>query len=258
MTRRTHTLARCVACATLLMAAALLTPRAAVAEEPIRLTEYFEIEGHRFPVFIEIYLTPESQTRIAAKVAGNIRSIQVNLPGLLSEVVDETCQRRIALQLDSAVPETDHVRLKGRVQIALFACNGDEDYDSRRRRFSNVTDVDVLLFGGIENNCLRAYLEELTIQPSGLVGGVMSLFNLTERVSATLRDELNDTINEEELCLELPPPLVALNTHIGTGGFRDFGNGHLGFVVKGHAELTAAGVIEVIGMLPEPEPCDCR
>lgn len=245
---------RCVLAACLAIGLATIAP----AGPPLTFTERVEIQGYRFPVFIEVYLEPASRTKIAVKVAGNIRSIQVNLPGLLSDVVQDRCDQKITLVVDQALAEGDHIRLHGRVQIIRFRCNEAEDFESRRRVFSNTTEVNALLDGRIVDNCLRARLEELTISPSGLAGGIMNLFNLTERVSDRVRLDLNDTLNARETCLDIPAPLQTLDAHIRSGGFRDFGNGHLGFVIQGSIDLNANGVIAILEQLPEMGgDCDC-
>ncbi|MFD0979325.1 hypothetical protein [Tropicimonas aquimaris] len=243
------------------LAAALLAASVAPAgaAQPMTFTERVEINGHRMPIFMEVYLEPASRAKIAVKVAGNLRAIQVNLPALLSGVVQDTCEQRIALQLDKARSEGDHIRLLGRVQLIRYHCDAEGDFDTRRRTLSNITQVDALLNGQIRNNCLHASLEDLTIDPSGLIGGVMNLLNLTERVSQTVREDLNAELADRDMCLDMPDALKALDAHIAQGGFRDFGDGQLGFVIQGSVDLNAEGVIAILHMLPElgGAPCDC-
>ncbi|WP_068111862.1 hypothetical protein [Tropicimonas marinistellae] len=236
-----------------------LWPCVLPASEPLTFTERVDINGHRLPIFMEVYLEPASRTRIDVKVAGNLRAIQVNLPGLLSGVIQEECEQRIGLQLDKARSENDHIRLLGRVQLIRYKCNAANDFDSRKRTISNITAVDALLDGQIVDNCLYAQLEELTIEPSGLAGGVMNLLNLTERISTRVREALNAELVDKDMCFDMPDPLLALDAHVSRGGFRDFGEGHLGFVVEGSIDLNAAGVISILEMLPEMggDGCDC-
>lgn len=241
--------------ATLLAASVLPTG----AAPPLTFTERVEINGHRMPIFMEAFLEPAGRTKIAVTVAGNLRAVQVNLPAILSGVIQDTCDQRIALQLDKARTEGDHIRLLGRVQLTRFRCNPEGDFDSRRRTISNITQVDALLYGEVRDNCLHARLEELTLAPSGLVGGMMNLLNLTERASVRVRDSLNTELADRDMCFDMPDALKALDAHVASGGFRDFGDGQLGFVIKGSVDLNAEGVISIIRMLPDMggDPCAC-
>lgn len=235
-------------------------PRPAPAA-PLTFTEFLTIQGHRLPIYFEVYLAAASRTKIAVKVAGNLKTIQMNIPGLLSSVIEDSCERTITLQVDGATPEVDHIRLDGKVQVITYACPRSGDRDRRWRRFQNTADVSALLYGRVADNCLNAQLEQLTIAPGGIPGSIMNLFNLTERVSERVRTGLNEALNRREMCLDMPDPLRQLDAHVASGGFRDFGRGDIGFVVEGTIDLNAEGVINILGDLPAMGGgggCNCR
>jgi hypothetical protein len=230
----------------------------AVAAAPLTTTEYLEVDGHRLAIPLEIYLEPAGTSRINVKVAGNLRSLQANISGLMSDVVVDKCKIRIALQIDKATAEDDDIRLAGRTQVTLYSCNAEEDLQSRTRTISNIVGINALVHGRIANNCLQAKLESLELDPSGLVGAALNLIGLTESIAQLIRDDLNATLSDEDLCFDLPEVLQVLNTHVSSGGFRDFGNGELGFVVKGRLDVTAQGALDLIGMLPDLNGgCEC-
>lgn len=219
--------------------------------DPLRFDHVLEIDDLTIPVPMELYLTPRSQTVIHAKVAGNLAQLQRHLPALLSDVAQDDCTTRIAVQTDDAIAQGDGIRARGRVQIQQFLCNRDNDFDSRVRIFNHVTTVDLLLVGGIANDCLDARLDELELNPSGLVGGVLNITGLTRRIQETVRTELNEILNSEENCLEMPEALQVLNTRVERGGFRDFGDGELGFVIQGTVDLQSQNVIDLLALLYE-------
>lgn len=226
--------------------------------EPLRLSHDLEVEGRTIPVPMELYLTPQSDTVIAVKVAGNLRALQRHLPALLSDVAQDDCTMRVAIQINETRAEGDHIRAEGRVQVQLFRCNAAEDRSSRRRIISHITDVDALLLGGIRNNCLDAKLQDLTLDPSGLVGVALNITGLTRRIEARVRTELNEILNEEENCLDLPDALQLLDTTITSGGFRDFGGGEMGFVVKGRVTVNARNVVDLLTLIDRQGRLDGR
>jgi hypothetical protein len=216
------------------------------AEEPLRMTHVLDVNGKRIPVATEIFLQPAGQTRIAVKVAGNLGVLQRHLPGLLSRVVEDTCERRIGLEVNEVRAEGDHLRGRGRVQLIRYRCTDPEDLTTRRKTFSNISGVEFLLDGRIEDNCVHAYLEELSIAPSGLVGAILDLTRITGRVSEAVRRGLNDTVNGKDRCIDMPDMLALLDTHVTSGGFRDFGGGAMGVVMTGSVDVTAANFIALL------------
>lgn len=152
-------------------------PAAAADPEPLRFTHTIEMEDIRVTVPMELYLTADGPARIEAKIAGNPRSLQRQLPAMLSDVIEDTCQRRIVFQVDEGHAEGDRLRLKGRVQIQLYACGRA----TRTRILSNITAIDLLLDSRIADDCVEARLEELTLAPGGLIGGLLNLTRLTGR-----------------------------------------------------------------------------
>ncbi|MEM1385912.1 MAG: hypothetical protein AAGG06_20055, partial [Pseudomonadota bacterium] len=147
---------------------------------------------------------------------------------------------------------------RGRVQVQFFRCNAEDDKSSRRRLISHITAVDALMLGGIRDNCLDAELKDLTLDPSGLVGAALNITGLTRRIEATVRTELNEILNEDQNCLDLPEALQLLDTTITSGGFRDFGGGEMGFVVKGRVTVNAQNVTDLLTLIDRQGRLDGR
>lgn len=238
-------------------------PARAADPPPLRFSESLEVDGIKIPIPIELYLTARTQTQIAIKVAGNLRQLQRRLPQFLSDVAQDDCEMRVALQVDDAQAVGDDIRATGRVQVQLFFCNDAQEKSSRFRYFSHITTVSVLLNGGIRNNCLDAELKELALDPTGLVGGLLNITGLTRQIETTVRTEVNSILNQDQNCLELPEGLKLLEAKIESGGFRDFGGGELGFVIKASVNLQSDNVISLLelvydrGLLDRSPPA-CR
>jgi hypothetical protein len=135
------------------------------------------------------------------------------------------------------------------VQVLRFRCRNPEDFGTRRRLFHNITDFDALVDGRIVDNCLQAELDELTIRPSGFVGGVLNITGLSQRIAARVRGGLNEELREDLSCLDLPQAMQLIDTHLRSGGFRDFGDGVLGFVVEGTIDVRAGNMVALISLL---------
>lgn len=220
---------------------------AAAPTGPLRFTHEIEFESVTLRIPGEIYLDAVGQTRVAVKVAGNLRDLQRRLPQLFSDVLEDSCERRIAYQLDTAIAKEDGIEATGRVQVMRFLCNSTQD---RRVRLINQTiRIEARIGGGIVENCIQGRLERLQLDLSGLVGGVLNLTGLTERVSRRILADINGVLNDDKNCLDLPEALKAVDTVLTSGGFRDFGDGELGFVIKGRVEVTAQHMIDLIEVL---------
>ena len=241
--RRRHALAA----ALLLLALSLARP--AAAADPIRFTHDIDTARGRIAIPMDLYLTAVSNDLVRVKVAGNLGRLQAALPLILSRVVEDTCTRRIGVEVQDIRPEVDSLRVTGRIQIITYRCPDREDLASRRRWFSNITGFDALMHGRIEDNCLYAELTDLSVAPSGLVGGIINLLGLRNRIAARAREAVNGALSENLRCIDLPARLKLLDTHIASGGFRDFGDGQMGFVVKGTIDVRARNLIALISVL---------
>lgn len=217
--------------------------------EPIRFTHVIRFEDRRMAVPLEVWPSVESAHRMGVKVAGNLRVVQRNLPAILSTVVEDSCTRRIGLEIDETHAEGDSIRARGRVQITVYRCRDESNPETRRLRLSNIAEIDLLLDGRLANDCVEIYLRDLAIAPSGLAGGIMSLTGLNNRVSERVRGRLNTVLNEEENCLDLPDALKLVNTRLVSGGLRDFGGGEMGFVLKGTVDVTAEKMVALLSYL---------
>lgn len=219
------------------------------AAEPIRLVQDINFGEAIIRVPTELYLSARNDRVIEVKVAGNLRSLQQKLPAILSAVVEDTCERRIGLEIREVWPEGDALRLIGRVQILTYLCFDLQDPTTRVDLISNITEVNALVSGRIRDNCLEARLDDLFINPGGLIGEILNITNLTELIRDEARDAINEALREEVECIDIPRELQTIETQIRSGGFRDFGNGQMGFVVQGTINVKASNLIELISML---------
>jgi hypothetical protein len=239
-----------------LILTALLAAVPARAEQPIAFRHVVGTGNGDVPIPMELYLTAVNDDLIAVKLAGNLRSLQSVLPGLLSRVVEDTCRRRIGVEVQEVRPESDALRLTGRIQIQTYRCRDPDDLGTRMRLFSNITAFDARVTGSLDANCLAAELTDLSIDPQGLVGGILNLTGLSPRIAARARDAVNDALQDRVKCIDLPSRLKLVDTRIESGGFRDFGDGEMGFVVSGTIDVRARNLVALITALAQAGEMD--
>lgn len=240
----------------------LLRPWEAHADMPLTWTETLETSVGRLSIPMEMFLKPRSETQLDITLAAGLGSLQRRLPAMLTEVLVDECDERIAVEFSSAKPEGDFVRLTGRGQAILYSCNKQRDLDSRIKLVSAIADLEILISGFVRKGCINAKLEDVIIRPQGVVGDILNITGLTASITDDVREELATALNDEDSCIDLPEPLLAIETKLVSGGFRDFGNGKMGAVVKATANTSAKNIVELYVWL-ETEglldgDCDCE
>lgn len=229
---------------------ALAWPAAAVGADPppLRLAHVQDVNGIAIRVPMELYLSAATETRLDVKLAGNLRAFQANLPALLSQVVEDSCDRRIGFEVTRGTAEGDRIRLQGRVQAILYRCR-NADRATRRRLLSNITEIDLLLDARLKDDCLFAELVSLDLDPGGLTGFTMNILGLTERIGTRVQQTVNATLADADSCLDMPDALKVLDARLVSGGFRDFGGGEMGFVLKGAITVSARNTLALLDLI---------
>lgn len=241
---------------------ALFVSTSAQSETLLTWTETIGTSEGNLSVPVEMYLTAHSETRLDIKLAVNLGSLQRKLPGMLSEIFVNTCEERVGVEISEARAEGDHVRVTGRAQLISFSCNKAQEFDSRVKLVSTIVGVEALLHGTIRGPCLNATVADLELKPIGVIGGILNLTGLTDQITAEVRSELTTALNDADSCLDLPEPLKAIETDVLSGGFRDFGDGKMGVVIKATSQTKAENIIRLYSWLDEEGlldgECDCE
>lgn len=224
-----------------------------VLADPIDLvlSDRFEMDGQSVPFRVDVRLSAVSDDRISVTLLGDLGSLQALLPKVLGDTLDPTCGQRLVYQLDDIAAEGDMIRARGAVQLTLYACNGYEDLKYRFQLLQNTTAVEALIGGAIENGCVAGILEQLSITPSGIIGGIMNVTGLSKSISTGLQEEINSALNDQQNCLDMPKALRIMNTRISSGGFREIGDGGLGFYIFGSVDVTAPKVLALLDHLAD-------
>lgn len=227
----------------LLIAGLLALPASA---DPVRFTETMRIDGVRFPVPMELTLVPRSETALALRLEGDLTAVQKNLPAILSQHIENTCDTRTSIAVTDVVADGSKVRLAGQLQARRWTCRSGE---RGGELFRQTADVETVLGGRIENGCLVMRVISTDLRPDGLSGALMNLTGFTDRMNARLEAELDEALREDDACIELPEEFQAFDAEITGGGFREIGEGGLGAVITARMSVSAANFVELMHVL---------
>ncbi|MEY8842445.1 hypothetical protein AB9K41_25720 [Cribrihabitans sp. XS_ASV171] len=224
-----------------------------------RLAQSFSAKGYRIPYTLYLKFTPATRTRMTVDAFVDLRGVQRNLPGLLSQVVEETCKHRYAVAVADSRASGDHVSVRGQVQAKFWHCNTRDPAIHYRGLLLLAQNVDFAATASarVHGNCLRLRLADVQIDPGGLLGALANLFGLTEKARQIILEKGAEVLAAHPVCPDLPPDLAPLAPRFTGGGTREVGTGGLGADLHGSVDTSAATMISLLqamkrrGMLDE-------
>ncbi len=221
---------------------------AAADDVAFKKQQPFSARGAQLPLILYLRLTDESQNRLGVDAFVDLRSVQRNVAGLLSGVLEETCRLQIALAMSDANATGNAVTVRGQVQAKLFACNTKDPKTHYRG---------VLLLGQNVNftatakamargKCIRFQLVDVALDPLGFLGGLADLFGLTEKATDLILEKGGEVLADHPVCPELPPSIASLDPRFYAGGVREIDDGGLGVALQGSVDTSAATLLDLI------------
>ncbi|MDU8943106.1 hypothetical protein [Ovoidimarina sediminis] len=216
--------------------------------DPVPFREIVELEGVRFTIPMSVTLVAADETEVVLTFDGDLGQIQDNLPGLLSQVVSETCEERTAVAVTGGRAEGAELVLEGQLQFRRWACPGD-DAASRIELLRQTADVTVRLRGEIRAGCLQMRVVSAKLRPDGLTGAFLNVTGWTERLTRELGASLNEALGEEENCIRIPPEFAVFDTRVTGGGFREIGEGRIGARLRARMVVDAEKFIRLVHLL---------
>ena len=88
-----------------------------------QLSRSVAVRGAPLPYSAIVDVTPRGPTRLGIRILLDLRYLQRNAPGLLSTVLDETCNHKYAIAVADAGASGPSVTLRGQFQAKFFTCN---------------------------------------------------------------------------------------------------------------------------------------
>ncbi|MFC3612143.1 hypothetical protein ACFORG_00100 [Lutimaribacter marinistellae] len=240
-----HSSWRALTCALLLF----VCPMGAAAQDAaFRIAQSFEAKGHRIPYTLYLKLSPASPTRMNADAFIDLRNLQRNLPGLLSQVIDETCKHRYAVAIADTRAAGRSVTVSGQLQAKFWTCNDKDPATHYRGLLLLAQNVDFTATASarVRRNCVELQLTDVQIDPGGLLGSVADLFGLTERARQIILEKGAEVLARNPICPKLPPDLAVLSPRFVSGGTQEIGDGGIGATLGGSVDTSAATMIALL------------
>ena len=162
------------------------------------------------PFHLFLGLARETETRLAANVLLDLRQLQSALPDLLTGPLDPSCGLGLDLRFDGLEADGTAVTAQASVDARIYRCKRRGTEGDRRgiRLFTQTIDVDAVLSAELASECISFRLVELDMRPKGVLGGLATLFGVTDRARAAILREARMKLAENPVCPDLPPALA--------------------------------------------------
>jgi hypothetical protein len=198
-------------------------------------------------------LSAVTETRLGVNAFLDLRLVQVRLPELVSGVLEDTCEREIALNLIEADAEGDLVRARGNVRARFFFCDRSDPAGEKHGTLWLSQNVDAIATAKatVRDQCIEFSLMDVKLDPHGFLGAVAHLFGLTELARSVILEEGERFLSENPVCATLLEELSTLSPSFSGGGAREIGDGGIGAALSGSIDTSAATIISLLALLKE-------
>lgn len=205
------------------------------------------------PFVLYVGLSPETDTRLGVNSFVDLRLVQTRLPDLASGVLEETCEREIALSLTEAEAEGNLVRARGTVRARFFFCNRSDPAGEKRGTLwlSQNVDATATAKATVRDQCIEFSLTDVELDPRGFLGGIANLFGLTTVARSVVLEEAGEFLSENPICATLPEELSTLAPSFSDGGAREIGDGGIGAALSGSVDTSAATIVSLLALMEE-------
>jgi hypothetical protein len=211
------------------------------------------IGSQTLPFVLYAGLSPETETRLGVNSFVDLRLVQTRLPDLASGVLEETCEREIALSLIETEAEGDLVRARGTVRARFFFCNRSDPAGEKRGTLWLSQNVDAIATAKatVRDQCIEFSLTDVELDPRGFLGGIANLFGLTTLARSVILKEAGEFLSENRVCATLPEELSTLAPTFSDGGAREIGDGGIGAALSGSVDTSAATIVSLLALMEE-------
>ncbi len=210
-----------------------------------------EVPLRDIPVPFTVYggLEESSPTRLRLKAFMDLRGLQDKAPEILKGPLEETCKRQIYLEIQDVTAKGDTVQVKGSARAQFSTCNRREE--PGWRYFGATVDAVAIGKAEVKGQCLTFSIEDIDLDPRGLIGGISNLFGLTERINNAVLEKGGEFLAENPVCPPLPEEFSVLDPNYESGGTREIAPGGMGAAIVGSADVSADTIVKLLGELKE-------
>lgn len=228
-------------------------PESHAADVAFRIDETIPGRGRDVPVTLYLGLRPEAEipTRLSAKALLDLRELQQALPELLSGPIEPSCGLGVDLRFLGAEAVTDEIRATASVDARLYRCRDRGTADERRgaRLFTQTIDLEATVGMSRIGDCIAFRLTGLDLDPRGLLGGLATLFGVTERARSAILEQAQVTLAENPVCPDLPEALDLLDPDFVTAELSEIAAGGVGAALAGSVDIAAGNLVALLSLV---------
>ncbi|MCA0873876.1 hypothetical protein LCL97_23845 [Seohaeicola saemankumensis] len=211
------------------------------------------VRGVPLPYSAIVDVTPRGPTRLGIRVLLDLRDMQRNAPGLLSTVLDETCNQKYAVAVADAGASGSSVTLRGQFQAKLFTCNTSDPKVHFRGPLALGQNLNVAASAEavVRGQCLHLRMTDLDADLAGLIGDIADLTGLDDKAQDLVLTRGNEVLSRHPICPELPQELAGLDPRFFGGGTTELGKGGVGAYLDGSIDVSAATLLDLVEVMIE-------
>ncbi|WP_170328793.1 hypothetical protein [Ruegeria arenilitoris] len=215
----------------------------------IKLTK--EVPLRDIPVPFTVYsgLEEASPTRLRIRAFMDLRGLQEKAPQILTGPLEESCKRQIYTEVRNVTAIGDTVKIEGSARAQFTRCNRREE--PGLRYFGATVDAVAVAKATVQGQCLTFSIEDVNLNPRGLIGAISNLFGLTNRINEAVLEKGGEFLAANPVCPPLPEEFSVLDPIYESGGTREIAPGGMGAAVVGSADVSAETIVKVLGGLKE-------
>jgi hypothetical protein len=233
--------------------AATVDPASYAGDVMFRIAETFPAEGREIPFEAYLGLAPETQTRLGGKAFVDLRHLQAAVPDLLTGTLEPSCGLGLDLRFEGVEADGDTIRAQASTDARVYRCRqrGTEEERRGMRFLTQTIDIEATLSARLDGECIVFRLDDLSLDPKGLLGGLATLFRVTERARAAILEKARTTLTENPVCPDLPPAIALLDPRFPEASLREIGNGGIGAALSGSVDLSAVRIVELLALVDQ-------
>ncbi len=228
-------------------------PETYAGDVQFRVSQSLEGRDGEVPFGLYLGLRPTGETRLGLNALADLRGIQSVLPERLSGPIDPSCNLGLTVDFIGSEAQGDTVRAGASVRASLYRCKAKGSAEEQRgwRMISQTIDAAAQARAELDGNCIRLSLTGLDLKPRGLLGGLATLFGLTEKVRAAILEETARVLEANPICPDPPAPVSFFEPQFEALGIEEIGGGGIGAGLKGSADMSAETLLDTLAWAGE-------
>lgn len=224
--------------------AAVIDPDTYAGRMQIKLDSEIPLRGTAVPISVYAGLEEAGPTRLRLRAFADLRELQEQVPEILTGPLEESCNRQIYLEMKDITVKGDAVRVEGTVRARFSRCTRSQE---QGLRYFGAT-VDAVATGRAEvrDQCLNFSLDEVDLDPRGIIGGAANLFGLTNRIKNAVLEKGGEFLAANPVCPPLPEAFSVLDPVYESGGTREIVPGAMGGAIVGSVDVSASTLVKLL------------